>query len=177
MRPWSRRARAGARTTGGGSRKRWGAPFRVWATVQPSCTAVPVARSTVGCGWDLCVRAVWGRAGRGSIGHSHVMLGVMMGMHQWGLRRLPPRDARERSREPRGGGGRGVVLGMSSQRESAGASQRYLLAEPNWLECARNSVCVRSARRPRGHMISRNPVYRRLTWKCGGAGGFSDGHG
>ena len=53
-----------------------------------SCTAVP-ARSTVGCEWDLCVRAVW-RAGRGYIGHAqpHVMLGVMMGMHQWGLRRL-----------------------------------------------------------------------------------------
>ena len=32
-------------------------------------------------------------------------------------------------------------MGMSSQRKSAGASQRYLLAEPNWLECARNSVC------------------------------------
>ena len=152
-----------------------------------SGTAVPVARSTVGCGWDLCVRAVW-RAGRGYIGHAqpHVMLGVMMGMHQWGPRRFPQWDARERSREPgrelaggrgvvsraclhsesrpgRANGtywlrGGGVVLGMSSQRESAGASQRYLLAEPNWLECARNSVCVRSARRPRGHMISRNPV-------------------
>ena len=60
-----------------------------------------------------------------------VMLRVMMGMHQWGLRRFPPRDARERSCEPGRvlAGGRGVVLGMSSQRESAGASQRYLLAE------------------------------------------------
>ena len=60
------------------------------------------------------------------------MLRVMTGMHQWGLRRFPQRDARERSREPgRVLAGRGgVVLGMSSQRESAGASQRYLLAEP-----------------------------------------------
>ena len=85
-----------------------------------------------GCGWDLCVRAVW-RAGRGYIGHAqpHVMLGVMMGMHQWGPRRFPQWDARERSREPGRvlAGGRGVVLGMSSQRESAGTSQQYLLAE------------------------------------------------
>ena len=92
------------------------------------------------------MRAVWGRAGRGSIGHSHVMLGVMMGMHQWGLRRFPQWDARERSREPRGGGGRGVVLGMSSQRESAGASQRYLLAEPNWLWCVPETVYVSGRR-------------------------------
>ena len=51
----------------------------------------------------------------------HVMLRVMTGMRQWWLRRLPPRDARERSREPGRvlAGGRGVVLGMSSQRESA----------------------------------------------------------
>ena len=83
------------------------------------------------------------------------MLGVMTGMRMWGLRRFPQRDAREPGREL--AGGRGVVLGMSSQRESAGAGQQYptywLWLEPNWLECARNSVCVRSARRPRGHMI------------------------
>ena len=96
---------------------------------------------------------VW-RAGRGYIGHAQPH--VMLGMHQRGLRRFPQWDARERSREPgrelTGGGG--VVLGMSSQRKSAGASQRYLLAEPNWLECARNSVCPVGAAGPRGHMIS-----------------------
>ena len=71
---------------------------------------------------------------------------VMTGMRQWGLGRLPPRDARERSRKPRGGGGSGVVLGMYSQRESAGASQRYLLAEPNWLWSVPETVYVSGRR-------------------------------
>ena len=130
------------------------------ATQLYSCTGSPIdGRLRLG---PVCARCVaWGARLHRAFAAYHVMLRVMTGMRQWWLRRLPPRDARERSREPGRvlAGGRGVVLGMSSQRESAGASQRYLLAEPNWLECARNSVCVRSARRPRGHMIStRYPV-------------------
>ena len=119
------------------SRKLWGAPFRGWATVQPSCTAVPVARSTVGCGWDLCVRAVW-RAGRGYIGHAqpHVMLGVMMGMHQWGPRRFPQWDARERSREPGRelAGGRGVVSRacLHSESRPGRANGTYWLSLIGW---------------------------------------------
>ena len=98
------------------------------ATQLYSCTGSPIdGRLRLG---PVCARCVacGARLHRACPAY-HVMLGVMMGMHQWGLRRFPPRDARERSRELRGGGGRGVVLGMSSQRESAGASQRYLLAE------------------------------------------------
>ena len=157
-----RRAGAGRRGTAGQAQRAvelaetLGAPFHGWATVQPSCAAVPVARSTVGCGWDLCVRAVW-RGWGGYIGHSHVMLRVMMGMRQWGLRRFPPRDARERSREPGRelAGGRGVVSRacLHSESRPGRANGTYWLSLIGW--SVPETVYV-SGRRgvPRGHMIS-----------------------
>ena len=83
------------------------------------------------------MRAVW-RAGRGYIGHAqpHVMLGVMMGMHRWGLRRFPQWDARERSREPGRelAGGRGVVSRacLHSESRPGRANGTYWLSLIGW---------------------------------------------
>ena len=71
------------------------------ATQLYSCTGSPIdGRLRLG---PVCARCVacGARLHRACPAY-HVMLRVMMGMHPWGLRRLPPRDARERSREPRG---------------------------------------------------------------------------
>ena len=82
------------------------------------------------------MRAVW-RAGRGYIGHAqpHVMLGVMMGMHQWGLRRFPPRDARERSREPGrelAGEGASCWACLHSESRPGRANGTYWLSLIGW---------------------------------------------
>ena len=63
------------------------------------------------------------------------MLRVMMGMRQWGLRRFPPRDARERSREPGrvlGGEGASCWAYLNSESRPGRANGIYWLSLIGW---------------------------------------------
>ena len=135
-----------------------------------SCTGSPIdGRLRLG---PVCARCVaCGARLHGACPAYHVMHACDdRGMRQWGLRRLPPRDARERSHEPRGGGGRGVVSRacLHSESRPGRANGTYWLSLIGWsvpetVYVSGRRTARRPSRRPRGHIsrvISRGAVSR-----------------